>query len=92
MKAYLNKKAEQIERRAKGQRATEGERVETEKKGEEIKKLKELCTKNRQQWFEERWRKVRKSKNMIEWSEAVGKFRIRRKRTEAINTLHGENC
>ena len=85
-KAYLNKKAERIERRAKGQRATEGERVETEKKrelGEERKKLKELCAKKRQRWFEERWRKVRESKNMVEWWEAAGKFRIRRKRTEA---------
>ena len=84
--ACLNKKAERIERRAKGQRETEGERVETEKKrelGEERKKLKELCAKKRQQWFEERWRKVRESKNMVEWWEAVGKFRIRRKRTEA---------
>ena len=36
-----------------------------------------------QKWFEERWRKVRESKNMVEWWEAVGKSRIRRKRTEA---------
>ena len=36
-------------------------------------------------------RKVRESKNMVEWWEAVGKFRIRRKRTDAnITKEHQE--
>ena len=85
LKADLEKKTEEIKQRVHRQRSFErGEAAERKKSelAEERKKMKELCNRKKQEWCEGRSRKVRESRNMVEWWEAVGKFRMKRNRTE----------
>lgn len=46
----------------------------------ERKNMKEICRTKKKQWFEERWKKVKESRTMTEWWEAIGKFRVKRRR------------